>query len=311
MRVLVVGARGFVGAELTMDLLARGHSVVAADVRADPGRLAPVADQIEWHVGDCSSLEFMLHVIGKQGVDAIYYGPFYRAPAKVRKDLGVEFNIMGSGALQVFNLARSLEIKRIIFPSSTAVHGVQPPGVQAVDENSYVKPNGVYGATKLLCERMAEVVNAELGRNVIACVRLPSVYGPGADIASRRANVFAVQAARNQPGEVFYRPQTPICIAHVADTASLLAGIMEADTIRHTVYGLGGITVTFEEIAAAVRRLIPSADLRYGTDTVSPLASAVDWSRAREEFGLSHRDLDEGMRSIIEYELTRKIGAHA
>lgn len=310
MRVLVVGARGFVGAELTKDLLARGHSVVAVDVRADPGRLAPVADQIEWRIGDCSSLEFMLKAIGKDGVDAIYYGPFYRPPHGVR-DLETEFEIMGSGALQVFDLARALDVKRIIFPSSTAVHGVQPPGVKAVNEDSYVRPNGVYGATKLLCERMAEVINDELGRNVIACIRLPSVYGPGADIASRRANVFAVQAARGLSGEVFYRPETPICIAHVADTARLLTRIIEADSIEHTVYGLGGITVTFDEIASAVRRLVPSADLRFGSDTVSPLASAVDWSRAREEFGLSHQDLDQGMRSIVEYELAKRRGVAA
>src|SRR5262245_47872367 len=152
MRVLVIGARGFVGTDLTLELLRRGHCVVAMEPRPDRGRLENAPGDIEWHTGSCADLENVLSAIGPTGVDAIYYGPFYPIASRER-NLTAEFEVMGRGALQIFNLTRILDIKRIVFPSSTAVHGTQPASGEMLDEDSPVQPFGVYGATKLLCER--------------------------------------------------------------------------------------------------------------------------------------------------------------
>ena len=66
MRVLVVGAKGFVGAALCRRLLEEGDDVTALEVRPGPGRLADVEDDIEWVVGDGSSREVILAAIGRQ-----------------------------------------------------------------------------------------------------------------------------------------------------------------------------------------------------------------------------------------------------
>jgi nucleoside-diphosphate-sugar epimerase len=304
MRILVVGACGFVGVELCRELMRRGHAIVALEVRRERGRLANVAD-IEWHVGDCADPEVVMQAIGRKPIDAIYYGPYYRSPSTA-KNQHAELRIMGTGALNVFNLARILDVRRIIFPSSTAVHGIQRPGMGNVDEESYVNPFGVYGATKLLGEYWAAEVNAELGTNIVTAVRLPSIYGPGADIASRRVNVFAVQAARGRPGQVNYLPHARVCIAHVGDTAGFLADLIEAPKVAHSVYEIGGLSVTFGEIAEIVTRRIPSAEFVFGDELVSPLPFGIDNLRARTEFGLNHRDLACGIGSIVDYELSRQ-----
>lgn len=304
MRVLVIGARGFVGVALVSELLRRGHTVIGMEVRADPGRLMSSLDQIEMHVGDCSDPETILHAIGRRGVDAIYYGPFYRSPSR-SKNLNAELRVMGVGALNVFNLTRVLDIRRVVFPSSTAVHGVQSPHEDAVNEDSYVKPFGIYGATKLACEYLGADVNAEIGRKAVTSVRLPSIYGPGAEIASRRVNALAVAAGRGGVGRVDYRQDTKVCIAHVDDTAHFLSGLLEKESVVHDVYELGGLSVTFGEIATAVSACAPGAVHEFGNDTVSPLPFKVDSSRAAAEFRLRHRDLEAGMRSVVEYERSR------
>jgi len=301
MRILVVGARGFVGVELVRELLARGHEVIGLEVRGDMGRLTPLADRIRWITGDCSKQETILQAIGPEGVDGIYYGPYFRDPPGTRS-LSGEWEVMGKGALDVFNLADALPIKRILFPSSTAVHGMQPADGAMLDENSRSKPFMVYGATKLLCEYFASEINAHLGDNRIVCVRLPAVYGPGADIASRGVNIIPVQAARNRPAQVAYVPEARVCVAHVADAARFLADLFEAEAPRHTVYDLGGADVSFADIADETRRLCPDAEIAFGTDTRMPLPNAVSCQRAVDEFGLVHRALAEGVRSIIEYE---------
>lgn len=305
MRILVVGARGFVGVQLVRELLERGHEVVGLEVRGDMGRLTPLADRIEWITGDCGKLETILKAIGPKGVDGIYYGPFFRDTPETRS-LSGEWAVMGGGALDVFNLVNALPIKRIVFPSSTAVHGMQPENGSVLDETSANRPFMVYGATKLLCEYFADEVNRKVGSNRIVCVRLPAVYGPGADIASRGVNIIPVQVARGNPGQVAYTPDTRICVAHVVDTACFLADLFEADAPRHTVYNLGGPDVSFADIAEATRQICPDAEVIFGTDTAMPLPNGVSCQRATEEFGLVHRSLADGVASIVAYETEKR-----
>lgn len=308
MKCLVVGARGFVGVDLVRQLLDRGHDVVAMDVRGDMGRLKPFADRITWLTGDCSNAEVILNAIGRHGVDTIYYGPFFRnQPGE--NNLSAEWATMGGGALAVFNLARALPLTRIVFPSSTAVHGRQTSD-QLRDENSAVKPFMVYGATKLLCEYFAEKINEDLGENRVVAVRLSAIYGPGADIASRGVNIFPVQATRGNPARVDYTPNSRICVAHVADTAGFLADILTAETCKHHLYELGGLNVSFGDIADATRALVPGADLEFGISDQVPLPYAVNSARGAAEFGLEHMSLACGVKSIVDYErragLTRR-----
>jgi nucleoside-diphosphate-sugar epimerase len=297
MRVLVVGAKGFVGAELTRSLLEHGHSVVALEPRNSPGRLADVADDIEWCIGDAADSEAVLTAIGRRGVDVIYYGPFYRHPPGTN-NVTRELEVMAVGAWNVFGLARVLELKRVIFPSSTAVHGYQRDDVP-VDEDSPVLPNSLYGAAKLLCERVGTEVNRAIGKNVITSIRIPSVYGPGADVGSRGVNVPAVQSARGWPCRVDYRADARLCIAHVQDTAAALTTLAEGETAAHHLYELGGIDVSFGEIVDAVKASLPSADISFGKEERVIFPHAVDASRGSREFGFAHRDLQQGTDSII------------
>jgi UDP-glucose 4-epimerase len=301
MRTLVVGAKGFVGASLVRRLLERGHAVVAIEPRQGPGRLADVAEDVEWVIGDGSSQEALLQAIGRRGVGAIYYGPYYRnAPGQTGVER--ELDVMAVAAWKLFQLARALDLRRVVFPSSTAVHGVQPDDGTPVHEGSRLLPNTLYGAYKIVCEHVGREIDAELGENAIASIRLPSIYGPGAEVASRRVNVPAVCAARGLPGRVDYVPQARVCIAHVDDCADALVQVIEADALAHCVYELGGLEVTFGEIAEAVQALVPEAETVFGTEERSILPYRVDYSRGREELGFAHRELDAGMASVIEYE---------
>lgn len=304
MKCLVVGAEGFVGAQLVKELLARGHSVIGLEVRGGVRRLADCIDSMTLHVGDCGDPEVVLGLVQKYDIDSIYYGPFFRAP-DIQSVHG-EWRVMGGGALATFNLVRATSVRRVVFPSSTAVHGQQPADSSALNEQTRVSPFMTYGATKLLCEYFAHEVNDHCGYGAVVAVRLPAIYGPGAAIASRGVNIFPVQAARGQPGAVNYTADTHICVAHTEDAARILANAMETQDCPHHVYDMGGLDVSFGQIADAVRQRIDSADLRFGELVDCPLPHRIDNRRALAELQASHMDLQSGIDSIIAHESRRR-----
>ncbi len=300
MKCLVVGAEGFVGAELCAELLRRGHEVVALELRQNVQRLMPILDRIELRFGDCSDTALMRALATDFAIEAIYYGPFYRPSLKPDRQKA-ELRVMGEGALNCFNLVRETNVRRVVFPSSTAVHGTQANRTP-LNESSPVTPFMTYGAIKLLCEYFARDVNKAVGHNAAISMRLPSIYGPGATVASRGVNIFPVTAARGEKGKVDYTADTHVCIAHVVDTAKALATAIEIDVCPHDLYELGGLDVSFGDIAEAVKYRIPDADLHFGKQTKNPLPYAIDNMRAQTELGIKHMDAQAGMDTIISYE---------
>jgi nucleoside-diphosphate-sugar epimerase len=302
--VIVVGAKGFVGAALTRALLNNGHDVTAVDLRDTPGRLADVASDVRWIAGDAASTEVIYEALGGAPADAIYYGAFSRYE-RGTPSLDGEVDVMVSAAIRTFQLTRAFPEMRVIFPSSIAAHGPQSLDEAPVDENSALRPHGIYGAGKVFCESVAAQLNADLGKNAISCVRLPSVYGPGADVASREVNVPAVKAARGEVASLSSPRALRVCVGHVDDVADGLLKLIETASPAHTVYESGGLDVSLGDIADVVSRIVPDARTTFGDDDVDILPHAVDWSRLREEVGATHRDLESGMRSVVEFERAR------
>jgi len=263
-------------------------------------RLADCSDSMILRIGDCGDPEVVLRLVQEYDIESIYYGPFFRSPDVA--SIQGEWRVMGAGALATLSLVRATSVRRVVLPSSTAVHGAQPADGSALNEESRVSPFLTYGATKLLCEYFAHERNTQCGYNAIVAVRLPAIYGPGAAVASRGVNIFPVQAARSLPGKVDYTAQTRICMAHVEDAARILANVMEAPDCRHHLYDMGGLDVSFGDIADAVRRSIPAAELHFGTHVECPLPHLIDNSRARMELKAIHMDLQTGIDSIIAHE---------
>ena len=301
----MVGAEGFVGAALCRELLSRGHEVRAVDIRSPGSRTSSLADELDWRIGDASRLEVLLDALQPPEIDAVYFGTFYRGDVP-GASLEQEVEVMGSAVWRAMSVAHARGVRRFVFPSSIAVHGVQSDDDPDFDEESPVRPYQTYGVLKLMGEYVCSRINTRAGRNFATAVRIPSVYGPGADVASRFVNVPAVQAARGAVASVPYAARARICVSHVADTAKALASVLEATEVARSVYELGGLDVSYGDIAQAVAESVPAADIRFGDELVLPFPHRVTFGHGKEEFGFAHRDLADGMRSVVEFERERR-----
>jgi nucleoside-diphosphate-sugar epimerase len=199
MRVLVTGATGFIGTEVTRQLCAAG---VRTRVMTRRPTRSPKLDglDIEAVHGDLTVPDMLADAA--DGCDAVIHlgGRAVFEPARLLEPTFVH------GTRALADAAESAGARRFVFGSSLLVHRPSPHAVVAATE---ADPVIDYGRVKL---QMEQELSARPGLSV-ASVRLPHVYGAGDQLfANVRRGVMAV------PG----RANPPFSHLHVHDAARVL-----------------------------------------------------------------------------------------
>lgn len=173
-KVLVVGANGFLGSKLSIELSKKGCQVVAFVDQRFP------YDSIK-NAGNITIKEFILEEIESlnkipeiAGIDTLYHFAWTGVNAIVRNEAEVQVQNVMFG-LKVMEFAEYNNIRRVIVPGSAAEVSCGD-GVITGKETS--APSDMYGAAKVatryICQAYARQHNIELIWTLIT-----SIYGPG------------------------------------------------------------------------------------------------------------------------------------
>lgn len=151
MNVLVTGGAGYIGSHTVKALLQSGDSVVVFD-DLSTGHREAVAEDVPFVQGDVTDEAALSEAIRKYEIDAVMHfaakslvGESMQHPAKYYTN-----NVAGGVAL--LEAARKHGVKHIIFSSTAAVYG--EPETTPIDEDHPLRPESVYGRTKLAFEQM-------------------------------------------------------------------------------------------------------------------------------------------------------------
>ena len=319
----MTGATGFIGGELTKQLIGRGHNVVAL-VRSPEKATLLKALGVELQVGDITRRDSL--VAPMRGVDGIFHvAAWYKVGVKEPEAEAVNIE----GTRNVLETARDLEIPRIVYTSTVGVFG--DTHGQLVDESYYARGPFLteYDRTKWITHYEVAVPMARAGLPLV--IAMPGlVYGPG-DTSAVRTTL--TQLLR---GRLFMTPsRTTFAWGYVEDIARGLRQAMESGRTGES-YLLTGPIHTFQaafDLAAKIagkrlppfhpppllmRTLARATELLERMDVRAPYASEMlrlmagtTWigssAKAERELGFTTRPLDEGWRHTIEHEL-RQLG---
>jgi len=312
-RILVTGATGQIGSELTMELRKKhgGDNVIAAGHRRKPSEKLVNSGPFEYvDVTDRDSIE---KIVKKYDINTIYHlAAVLSAIGEEKPQIAWKVNM--NGLYNVLEIAREHGLVRVFWPSSMAVFGPEAPRVNT-PQDAVLIPRTMYGVSKVAGELLCNYYFLRFGLDVRS-VRYPGVISsetpPGGGTTDYAVEVF-YEAIKNKRYTCFVREDTVLPMMYMPDCIKAAVDLMEADASRitcHTSYNLTGTSFSAGELTSEIKRYIPEFECEYKPDFRQKIADSwpmsIDDSLAREEWGWNPTyDLSVMTKDMIE-KLTKR-----
>ncbi|MDO8720857.1 MAG: NAD-dependent epimerase/dehydratase family protein [Syntrophales bacterium] len=301
-RVIVTGATGFVGANLTRRLVEDGHEIHLLVRRGcNSWRIKDIYSKVSLHETDLTDGDALAGVVSEIKPEWIFHLAVYGAYSW-QKDLHqmVQTNIVGT--INLVETCLKTGFESFVNTGTSSEYGYKdyPP-----EESASLEPNSHYAVTKASATMFCRYMGQSRGMHM-PTLRLYSVYGPFEDPGRLIPTLVMEGLAGKLPPLV--NPGVMHDFVFIEDVVeAYLLAARKAGQGSGIVYNVGtGIQTSIGEIVASARRIMKIAvEPRWGSmpdrkwDTGSWVA---DSQRIRKELGWRPEyTLEQGLRRVVEW----------
>ncbi len=313
-RILIIGAAGQIGSELTLELrrVYGSDHVFATDIKEAE---RDIMESGPFQLLDVMDDKRLIHFVIRHKITQIYHlaavlsGNAEKLPIQA-------WHINMNSLMNILEVAKMVdEVKKVFWPSSIAVFGPTTPRINT-PQLTVMEPTTVYGITKLAGERWCEYFNARYGVDVRS-IRYPGLISYKTEAGGGTTD-YAVEvyysAVKNGTYDCFLAKDTALPLLFMPDAIKATIDLMEADRDRlsiRTAYNLGGMSLTPADIHAEITRHIPEFRINYTPDFRQDIAEtwpqSIDDSISARDWGYSYRYDLASITEIMLEEVGKKL----
>ncbi|TBW27908.1 NAD-dependent epimerase/dehydratase family protein [Gramella sp. KN1008] len=305
-RILIIGACGQIGTELTLKLreLHGNEAVVASDIREGAEELMQSGP---FEILNATDEQHIREIVDRYDIKQVYLmAAMLSATAEKAPMKAWDLNM--DSLFHILNLAKEGKIDKIFWPSSIAVFGPTTPKDQT-PQTTIMEPTTVYGISKQTGERWCEYFYRKFGVDVRS-IRYPGIISyktlPGGGTTDYAIEIFH-EAIKNGNYTSFLASDAALPMMYMDDAIKATVDIMEAPAEKIKIrssYNLAAISFTPEILAEEIKKHIPDFEINYEPDFRQAIAeswpSSIDDSAAREHWGWTHEfDLEKMTAAML------------
>ena len=288
MTLLVTGASGFVGLNITEKFLSEGHKVVMLDTSTTPPKdavaaLANLAGDYVYVQGDVLEGKFVRSVLQDHDIThVIHAAAITPNDERERQDAKRVMQVNLMGTLEVIEASLDHGVKRLVYPSSASVYGDNSYDHELLDEVDTIPlPRATYAISKYAAERYVLRARELWGLDAVVA-RVGAVFGPwehdtgvrdtlsGPMLASRLA-VLNQEAVLPRPG--------PKDWVYSRDVAKAFFHLLRNADLNYQLYNVsGGHRWTVEDWSQKLSKKFPDFTYRFADDSLNVTFGSRDRS---------------------------------
>ncbi|MCK4347272.1 MAG: NAD-dependent epimerase/dehydratase family protein [Thermoplasmatales archaeon] len=291
-KILVAGAVGQIGSELTMALREKfgNDNVLATGRKTKPSETLLNSGPFEFI--DITKKETVEKVVKDYDIDTIYNMAAILS-AVGEKNPQLCWNVNINGLYNIFDIALEHKMTRVFVPSSIAVFGHETPKENTPQE-TVLKPTTMYGVSKVAGELLGDYYFKIFNLDVRG-LRYPGIISsetlPGGGATDYAVEIF-YEAIKNKKYTCFVKEDTTLPMMYMPDCIKASIDLMDADISRlkhHCDFNLTAMSFSAGELADEIKKHIPEFECKYKPDFRQDIAdswpSSIDDSAAQKEWG--------------------------
>lgn len=308
--VLVTGGAGFIGSNISDELISRGYKVVIID-NLSTGLKENINSKAKYIKGDVRNTKDLDKVF-KNKIDVIFHIAGCASTIKSFNDPAQDLNTNVGGTINIINYAIKHKVTRLLYASSMTSYGV--PDAVPVKETMGTRPIAYYGITKYAGERyvLATGLRTDMGFKLNATAfRMFNVYGRRQSLTNPYQGVVSIfigNVLRNEQVTVFGDGKQSRDYVHISDVANAWIGAIENKKAYGEVFNLGsGIRVSVNELINITLRSFGKTrktnkviykperpgDQRHMQADISKASKLLQWK--------PRIDFEDGLRDVINW----------
>lgn len=290
-KILVIGACGQIGVELTLQLrkIWGEATVIASDLREEHPLLKGTGPYVSL---DIMNREMFHVLVLRYNITQVYLLAAILS-ATGEKNPMLAWNVNMQSLLNVLEVAKEENLHKVYWPSSIAVFGANSPKTNT-PQHTIIEPSTMYGISKLAGERWCEYYHARYNVDVRS-LRYPGLISyksqPGGGTTDYAVEIFHDAVNRGRYTS-FLNSDTYLPMMYIPDAIRATIEVMEADANNISIrssYNISAISFSPNDLAAEIKKHIPHFEIDYKTDNRQSIADSwpqsIDDSIARKDWG--------------------------